>query len=69
MKLNPILQKVHDFVTNKMHESEFVENFLIAKVTGSDGNEYDCIYCTIIRNALLFGCIGVLLGFFLGRLS
>lgn len=68
MKLRDILQKVHETVTMKMHESEFVENYLIAKVTDDDGNVHDCIYCTIIRNALLFGFTGGLIGFLFGLL-
>lgn len=62
------LAKVHEYVTNKMAESEFVENFLIAKVE-ENGEIFDCIYCTIIRNAVLFGCVGGIVGFLLGYLS
>lgn len=68
MKLPLILQKLHDKVTWKMYNSRFVENVLIAKITDDDGEEKDCIYCTIIRNAVLFSCIGGVLGFILGRL-
>lgn len=66
MKLNPILQKIHDKVTYLMSESKFVENVLIAKVTDDDGTEYDCIYCTILRNAVLFTCIGFIFGILVG---
>lgn len=51
-----------------MSESWFVENILIAKVTEDDGTEYDCIYCTIIRNAVLFACIGFIFGLAFGWL-
>lgn len=68
MRLNPILRKIHEKVTTKMSESWFVENVLIAKVTEDDGTEYDCIYCTILRNAVLFMCIGCIFGVLLGYL-
>lgn len=68
MRLPSILRKIHEKVTTKMSESSFVENFLIAKVTEEDGTEYDCIYCTIIRNAILFLCIGFIFGLILGWL-
>lgn len=69
MRLPPILRKVHDKVTIAMSNSSFVENVLIAKITEEDGKVYDCIYCTIIRNALLFGVIGGIVGFLLGLSS
>ena len=68
MRLPPILRKIHEKVTTKMSESWFVENILIAKVTEYDGTEYDCIYCTIIRNAVLFACIGFIFGSVFGWL-
>lgn len=68
MKLSPILQKIHEKVTLKMSESWIVENILIAKVTDLDGTEYDCIYCTILRNAVLFMCIGFIVGLIFGYL-
>lgn len=68
MKLTPILRKIHEKVTTKMSESWFVENVLIAKVIEDDGTEYDCIYCTIARNAVLFGCIGFIFGLVFGWL-
>lgn len=67
MRLPPILRKIHDKVTTKMSNSWIVENILIAKVTEDDGEEYDCIYCTIIRNAIIFGIFGFILGYFLCR--
>lgn len=66
MKLPPILRKIHDKVTSAMSKSTFVDKVLIATVTEEDGSTYDCIYCTIIRNALLFGCIGFVLGLLVG---
>lgn len=67
MRLPPILQKIHEKVTTLMSQSWIVENILIAKVTTDDG-EYDCIYCTILRNAVLFACIGFVVGLFFGWL-
>lgn len=66
MRLPSILRKIHDKVTTVMSESRFVEDVLIAKVTEEDGTRYDCIYCTIIRVAVLFGGIGAILGFTIG---
>lgn len=67
MKLNGILQVVHEKVTTWMSKSWFVENVLIAKVT--DGDEiYDCIYCTIVRVALIFTVLGFTLGCVVGWL-
>ena len=61
MKLKKYLNKVHSWVVERTAKSSFVENVLITKT--KEGNEwYDCIYCTVIRNALLFGVIGFSLG-------
>lgn len=68
MKLTGIIQKMHDKVTQKMSESSFVDNVLIATVEDENGVKFDCIYCTIIRNAILFMCIGLISGIFLGAL-
>lgn len=65
MKLPPILRKIHEKVTKNMSRSWFVENVLIATVNGDDG-EYDCIYCTIVRTALFFACVGFVLGVIIG---
>lgn len=61
-----ILHKIAEYVINKMANSSFVENVLIAKETDDDGTVFDCIYCTIVRNALLFSCIGFIFGFIVG---
>lgn len=68
MHLSPILRKIHDKVTQRMSESWFVEHILIAEVTDEDGAEYDCIYCTILRTAVLFSCIGLIFGLVIGLL-
>lgn len=62
MKLPPMLDKIHWAVTGWMDKSKFVRNVLVATYTHPDGEEYDCIYCTIIRCALIFGFIGFVLG-------
>lgn len=67
MRLSGFLQKVHNYVTALMSQCPLVEKYLIAQVETEDGDVYDCIYCTILRNAVLFGCIGVVIGFLLGR--
>lgn len=67
MRLPPFLRRIHDKVTTYMSKSWFVEYILIATVTEDDGTKYDCIYCTIIRNAIIFSIIGLILGYGLGK--
>lgn len=60
-----ILQKLHNAITNYMSKLWIVEHILIAKVTEEEDGAlvtYDCIYCTILRNALIFFALGVILG-------
>lgn len=60
-----ILRKLHTAVTNYMAKLWIVEHILIAKVTEEEDGAlvtYDCIYCTILRNALIFFALGVILG-------
>lgn len=57
-----IFKQIHYKITERMAKSWIVENILIAKVK-EDGDEYDCIYCTILRNAVLFSCIGFIIGY------
>ena len=64
----PILAKIHYFITDKMSRSGIVNNYLIATVTDETGETYDCIYCTILRNSVLFACIGFIFGFLFGWL-
>lgn len=65
----PILAKIHYFITMKMSRSCIVNNYLIATVTDETGETYDCIYCTILRNSVLFACIGFIFGFLFGWLA
>lgn len=69
LKNCPIIAKIHYFITEKMAKSATVNDYLIATVTDEQGETYDCIYCTILRNGVLFACIGFFLGFLLGWLS
>ena len=64
----PILAKIHYFITEKMSRSGIVNDYLIATVTDETGETYDCIYCTILRNGVLFACIGFIFGFLFGFL-
>jgi len=64
----PILAKIHYFIMEKMSQSDIVNNYLIATVTDETGETYDCIYCTILRNSVLFACIGFIFGFLFGWL-
>lgn len=68
MKLenHPILAKIHHYITHKMSQSALVNNYLIATVTEETGETYDCIYCTILRNSVLFGSIGFIFGSIFG---
>ena len=68
LKDHPILAKIHYFITTKMSRSDIVNNYLIATVTDETGEIYDCIYCTILRNSVLFACIGFIFGFLFGWL-
>jgi len=68
LKDYPILAKIHYFITMKMSGSYIVNNYLIATVTDEQGETYDCIYCTILRNSVLFGSIGFIFGFLFGWL-
>lgn len=64
------MRKIHDFITTQMAKSWIVENILIAKYddVDEDGNtvQYDCIYCTILRVAIIFFIAGSLFGTELG---
>ena len=60
------LMAIHYWIITIMSKNWVVENLLIAKVR-EDGEEYDCIYCTILRNAVLFTLIGFIIGYFIGR--
>lgn len=54
-----ILTWLHESITSMMARSWIVENVLIAKARDpKTGEYYDCIYCTILRNAVLFFIIG-----------
>lgn len=60
-----ILQKLHNAITNYMSKLWIVEHILIAKVTEEEDGAlvtYDCIYCTILRNAIIFFALGAILG-------
>ena len=66
MYLNPFMRRIHDKVVGFMANCKFVDKYLVASVSDDNGEEYDCIYCTIIRNGVLFGLIGFLIGLGLG---
>ena len=53
------LMAIHYWIINIMAKNWVVENLLIVKVR-EDGEVYDCIYCTILRNA------GFIIGYFIG---
>lgn len=60
------MRKLHEFITTQMAKSWIVENILIAKYddVDEDGNivQVDCIYCTILRVAIIFFLAGGLFG-------
>ena len=64
--MREFLMKIHHKIVDIMAKSWIVEHLLIAKVRDDDGEIYDCIYCTILRNAVLFAIIGLIFGYFLG---
>lgn len=65
------MHKIHEYITTWMSNSWFVENLLIAKYddVDEDGNtvQVDCIYCTILRVAIIFFLAGSLFGTDLGE--
>lgn len=64
-KLSHIFSVIHEFITSKMAESWIVENILIAKVRENTENSveiYDCIYCTILRNIVIWFLLGLVVG-------
>lgn len=68
MRFKQILSRFHDKVTVAMSKSSFVENVLIAKIRLEDGEKIDCIYCTVLRNALVWGLFGFVIGTVFGNL-
>lgn len=64
------MKKIHEYITTWMSKNWFVENILISKFDDldDDGNvvQVDCIYCTILRVAIIFFLIGALFGSELG---
>lgn len=59
------MSNLHNKIVSYMANLDFVEKYLIAQVE-EDGNIFDCIYCTILRNAVLFTIVGLIIGFILG---
>ena len=68
LEKHPIIATIHYYITLKMSQSDIVNNYLIATVTDEKGETYDCSYCTILRNGVLFACIGFIFGFLFGWL-
>ena len=68
LEKHPIIAKIHYYITMKMSQSDIVNNYLIATVTDENGETYDCTYCTILRNGVLFACIGFIFGLVFGWL-
>lgn len=64
------MHKIHEYITTWMSKNWIVENILIAKYddTDEDGNvvQVDCIYCTILRVAIIFFLVGWFFGNELG---
>ena len=64
------MHKIHEYITTWMSKNWIVENILIAKYDDLDeeGNivHVDCIYCTILRVAIIFFLAGGLFGTQLG---
>lgn len=58
------LLKMHRAIVDFLTKLWITENILIAK-TKENGEYYDCIYCTILRNLV----IGFLLGLFVGCMA
>lgn len=68
MRLNKTFLAIHERIVSYMASLSWVEKYLIATVEEENGEIYDCIYCTILRNAVLFACVGGVVGGVVGYL-
>ena len=69
-KIISILWAIHEFITSMMAKSWVVENILIAKYKEETENGveiFDCIYCTILRNIVIWFTLGLVVGFLINK--
>lgn len=60
--MRDFLLKIHHIIVNYLASLWITEHILIAKVH-EDGESYDCIYCTILRNLVIGFVFGLIVGY------
>ena len=60
--MRDFLLKIHHIIVNYIASLWITEHLLIAKVH-EDGELYDCIYCTILRNLVIGFIFGLIVGY------
>ena len=60
--MRDFLLKIHHIIVNYIASLWITEHLLIAKVQ-EDGESYDCIYCTILRNLVIGFVFGLIVGY------
>ena len=65
--MREFLLKIHHVIVEFMAKLWITEHILIAKVT-ENGETYDCIYCTVLRNLVFGTIIGLFAGYLLWKL-
>ena len=65
--MRDFLLKIHHIIVNYIASLWITEHLLIAQVR-EDGEEYDCIYCTILRNLVIGFIFGLIVGYLVWKL-
>lgn len=65
--MRDFLLKIHHVIVNYIASLWITEHLLIAKVR-DDGELYDCIYCTILRNLVIGFIFGLIVGYLVWKL-
>ena len=65
--MRDFLLKIHHIIVDYIASLWVTEHLLIAKVH-EDGEEYDCIYCTILRNLVIGFIFGLIVGYLVWKL-
>ena len=60
--MRDFLLKIHHIIVDYIASLWITEHLLIAKVQ-EDGESYDCIYCTILRNLFIGFIFGLVMGY------
>ena len=65
--MRDFLLKIHHVIVNYIASLWITEHLLIVKVR-EDGELYDCIYCTILRNLVIGFIFGLIVGYLVWKL-